>query len=336
MLRGILAGLAAGALWGLVFVVPAWLPHWPPVDLAVGRMLAYALVSLAVMVAAQAHRMRRVGASPAPQGADMPRAEVFGAPPGPLWPTLRQFLAAFALSVLGFWGYYAVLVLSLSDAGPEVPTLIIGTIPLWVMVLGKPGHLRWRALVPGLLLTAAGLALMTHSVQGPGAATGAGSMGVAVDATALPDFWRGVALAGVAMVFWTAFALLNAAWLRQHGDVSITAWANWLGLATGVGTLGLWAVAGSPLAEILARPDLGTYLVLCGATGFGAAWLATILWNEASRRLSASLCGQLIVSETLFALLYAFLLEGHWPTPAQALAACLFTGGILASIKAQR
>jgi drug/metabolite transporter (DMT)-like permease len=246
------------------------------------------------------------------------------APTTSLWPDRRQALAAFVLSVLGFWGYYALLVLSLRDAGPEVPTLIIGTIPLWVMVLGKPGDLRWRALLPGLLLTAAGLALMTESVQAGGGLVEA------------PAFWRGVLLAGVAMVFWTAFALLNSAWLRRNPQVSVTAWANWLGLATGVGTLGLWAVAGSPLREILARPDLVTYLVLCGATGFGAAWLATILWNEASRRLSASLCGQLIVSETLFALLYAFVLEGRWPTPAQWLAAALFTLGILASIKAQR
>jgi drug/metabolite transporter (DMT)-like permease len=246
------------------------------------------------------------------------------APTTSLWPDRRQALAAFVLSVLGFWGYYALLVLSLRDAGPEVPTLIIGTIPLWVMVLGKPGDLRWRALLPGLLLTAAGLALMTESVQAGGGLVQA------------PAFWRGVMLAGVAMVFWTAFALLNSAWLRRNPQVSVTAWANWLGLATGVGTLGLWAVAGSPLREILGRPDLVTYLVLCGATGFGAAWLATILWNEASRRLSASLCGQLIVSETLFALLYAFVLEGRWPMPAQWLAAVLFTLGILASIKAQR
>ncbi len=326
MLRGVLAGLAAGALWGLVFVVPAWLPHWPPVDLAVGRMLAYAGVALGVMVFAQVRRQYH-GRSPA---AGLAAPGVLAAPdspaaaPQPLWPDLRQSLAAFALSLLGFWGYYTVLVLSLSDAGPEVPTLIIGTIPLWVMVLGKPGHLRWRSLLPGLLLTAAGLALMTQAVQGTAAPDAA------------PDFWRGVALAVVAMALWTAFALLNSAWLRHHREVSITTWANWLGLATGVGTLGLWAVAGSPLHEILARPDVGAYLALCGATGFGAAWLATILWNEASRRLSASLCGQLIVSETLFALLYAFLLEGRWPTPLQGLAAALFTLGILASIKAQR
>ncbi len=320
MLTGVLAGLAAGALWGLVFVVPAWLPHWPPVDLAVGRMLAYAGVSLGAMLVLPLLRPRTTLV------ASELANEVANAvtPTTSRWPDRRQAVAAFALSVLGFWGYYALLVLSLRDAGPEVPTLIIGTIPLWVMVLGKPGHLRWQALLPGLLLTAAGLALMTESVQAGGGLVQA------------PAFWRGVMLAGVAMVFWTAFALLNSAWLRRNPQVSVTAWANWLGLATGVGTLGLWAVAGSPLREILARPDLVTYLVLCGATGFGAAWLATILWNEASRRLSASLCGQLIVSETLFALLYAFVLEGRWPTPAQWLAAALFTLGILASIKAQR
>ncbi len=324
MLAGVLAGLAAGALWGLVFVVPAWLPHWPPVDLAVGRMMAYAGVSLGAMLVVPLLRPRT---SPLANqvASEIANGEADAvAPTTSLWPDRRQALAAFVLSVLGFWGYYALLVLSLRDAGPEVPTLIIGTIPLWVMVLGKPGDLRWRALLPGLLLTAAGLALMTESVQAGGGLIQA------------PAFWRGVLLAGVAMVFWTAFALLNSAWLRRNPQVSVTAWANWLGLATGVGTLGLWAVAGSPLREILARPDLVTYLVLCGATGFGAAWLATILWNEASRRLSASLCGQLIVSETLFALLYAFVLEGRWPMPAQWLAAALFTLGILASIKAQR
>lgn len=319
MLQGVLAGLAAGALWGLVFVLPAWLPTWPPLDLAVGRMGAYAGVSFGALVFAQLHQLRvrhrqRTGADP----------DHTGDPPERLWPNLRQALAAFFLSLLGFWGYYALLVFSLRDAGPEVPTLIIGTIPLWVMVLGKPGHLRWRTLLPGLLLTAAGLGLMTDAVQG---AQGLGQA---------PAFWRGVALATVAMVSWTAFSLLNAAWLQRSPQVSATAWTNWLGLATGVGALCLWAAAGSPLREIASRPELFTYLWLCGLTGFGAAWVATIFWNQASRLLSASLCGQLIVSETLFALLYSFALEGRWPSLAQGLAALLFTLGILASIRAQR
>jgi drug/metabolite transporter (DMT)-like permease len=301
VLQGVLAGLAAGALWGLVFVVPAWLPHWPPVDLAAGRLMAYGLMALGAMVA-----VRLVRGTPL------------------ICPTPRQALSALGLSVLGYWGYYTVLVLALSDAGAEVPTLVIGTIPLWVMVLGKPGHLRWSALVPGLALTASGLGLMTLSVQTPDMADAA------------PEFWRGVALAALAMVSWTVFALLNARWLRAHPQVSTTEWANWLGLATGLGALALWLAAGSPWPQMQAREGFGLFLMLCVGTGFGAAWLATVLWNVASRRLSASLCGQLIVSETLFALLYAFTLEGRWPTPAQALAALLFTLGILASIRAQR
>jgi drug/metabolite transporter (DMT)-like permease len=61
-----------------------------------------------------------------------------------------------------------------------------------------------------------------------------------------------------------------------------------------------------------------------------------VLWNVAGQRLSASLCGQLIVSETLFALLYSFLWDGRWPHAVELMAALLFVLGILASIKAHR
>jgi drug/metabolite transporter (DMT)-like permease len=130
--------------------------------------------------------------------------------------------------------------------------------------------------------------------------------------------------------------LLNSAWLTRHPEVNATAWANWLGLATGAAALVLWAVAGSPAQVLRAQSAAPLFAVLCLATGVGSAWFATILWNVASRRLSASLCGQLIVSETLFALAYSFAWDGRWPAPAEAAAVVLFTLGILASIKAHR
>ena len=239
-------------------------------------------------------------------------------------PTPSQALAAAGLSILGFTGYYLLLVLAIRDAGTEVPTLVIGTIPVWVMLLGKPGHLRWPALLPGLVLTAAGLVLMMGAAQG---------LARSADA---PHFWRGALFAGVSLVCWTAFAILNARWLKRHSQVQVTEWANWLGVATGLGALLLWAVAGSPLPQLVAQPDRGMFLALALGTGFGSAWLATILWNVASRRLSASLCGQLIVSETLFALFYSFAWDGQWPSASQLAACVLFTLGILASIKAHQ
>lgn len=295
---GILAGLAASALWGLSFVAPRMASGFAAMDVTAGRFITYGLVALGMM--AWGLHTRRL-------------------------PTPRQFVAALMLSLLGFTGYYLLLVLAIRDMGVAMPALIIGTIPVWVMLLGKPQGLRWSALLPGLGLTVAGLLLMADV---PAGADEGASQGL--------HFWRGLASAGGALVSWTAFALLNAAWLKRHPEVRATEWANWLGVATGLGGLVLWLLAGTPAAALAATPGIGFFLLLCLAIGFGSSWLATILWNLASQRLSASLCGQLIVSETLFALVYSFAWDGHWPAPAQWAASVLFTLGILASIKAHR
>ena len=301
MLKGVAAGLAAGALWGLVFVAPRMVGGLSPVDFTAGRFLSYGVFSLALMVI-----IRRA-----------------------VWPTRQQAFAALGMSVLGFTGYYLLLVLAIRDAGTEVPSLIIGTIPLWMMLLGKPAGLRWGALLPGVLLTLLGLGLMMRVTQGHGLELGAAAAGV-------PDLWRGVVFAVVAMALWTAFGLLNAAWLKKHPEVNATTWANWLGVATGLGALVLWLAMGSDAKVLIGQPGFALAAILCIATGVGSAWLATILWNIASQRLSASLCGQLIVSETLFALLYSFMWDNHWPSLLQALACLLFVVGIFASIRAHR
>jgi len=294
MLTGVMAGLGAGALWGLIFVMPRMLGDYSGVDMTAGRFVAYGVLAACVMALGWRRRPR---------------------------PTLRQAGAALGLSILGFSAYFLLLVLAIQDAGTEVPTLIIGTIPLWVMLLGKPVALRWRGLLPGLVLTLAGLLLMMSATQ----ASPAGQGG---------HFYQGVALACAAMASWTLFALLNAAWLKRNPQVNATDWANWLGIAAGLGALLLWCFAGSDLPKLAEQPDLGLFAFLCLSTGFGSAWLATILWNLASQRLSASLCGQLIVSETVFALLYSFAWDGQWPSLVQAAACALFILGILASIKA--
>ena len=300
MLTGILAGLAAGALWGLVFVAPRMVEMgaggYSSIDLTAGRFAVYGVLAALVMLIGM--RSRRL-------------------------PTLRQAWAALVMSVLGFSGYYLLLVLAIRDAGTEVPSLVIGTIPIWVMLLGKPQGLRWASLLPGLALTLAGLALMMGSTHEAGQGAAA-------------HFWRGMLFVSASLVCWTAFAILNSAWLKRHPEVNATDWANWLGVATGLGALLMWLTAGSDAGVLAARADRGTFLLLCVVAGVGSTWLATILWNLASQRLSASLCGQLIVSETIFALLYSFAWDGRWPTLVQLTACVLFTLGNLASIRAHR
>jgi drug/metabolite transporter (DMT)-like permease len=295
---GIAAGVGAGAFWGMTFVAPLLLPGVGHTDLTVGRYLSSALLSLGFLVFMALRGRLRL-------------------------PTARQGLDALWLSVLGYTGYYLVLVWSVEAVGAALPALIVGTIPLWMMLLGKPQHLRWAALLPGLLLTAGGLSLMVMQPDGEAMVGG-------------PGLWSGIGWAVLAMVSWTAFGLLNARWMRRHPDVDSTLWANWLGVAAGLGSLGLWVVDGSPVGTLVARPDFGLFVAVCVVTGIGAAWVASVLWNVASRRLSTSLLGQLIVSETVFALIYAFAWKRDWPAPLQLLACVLFVAGILASIRAHR
>ncbi len=299
MLKGVLAGLGAGALWGMVFVVPRMTPGLTSVDLTAARFVSYGGFAALAMALTRSSQP---------------------------WPTLAQALTALGLSMLGATGYYLLLALGIQHAGTEVPTLIIGTIPLWLMLLGKPLRLKWSALWAGLVLTAAGLLLMMQT-------TLQAATNLASDAS---RFWYGVALAGAAMLCWTAFALLNAAWLKRHPQVSAMQWANWLGVATGLSALLLWLLCGSKPNELLALDELALIATICIVTGIGSGWAASILWNIASRRLSVSLSGQLIVSETLFALLYSFAWDRAWPGALQWLASVLFTLGILASIRAHQ
>ena len=315
---GILAGLAAGALWGLVFVAPRMVlgsggdanisTGFTSVDLTAGRFLSYGLIAAVLMF---------IGLK-------------FGKGTREL-PDLNQAIAALGLSLLGFTGYYLLLVLAINDAGTEMPTLIIGTIPIWVMFLGKQQGLSFRSLLPGLLLTAAGLGLMAYvQLQGQTEIQSQVS-------TQIPtNYWRGIAYALTSMVCWTIFAILNSAWLKKHPEVSAADWANWLGVATGLGAWLLWLFAGSDLKTMTSEPKFASFALICIATGLGSAWLATICWNIASQRLSASLCGQLIVSETVFALIYSLWWDGQLPDLLAIVAGVMFVLGILASIKAHR
>ena len=241
-------------------------------------------------------------------------------------PTLRQAAVALGLSVLGYTGYYLLLALAIGDAGSVLPTLIIGTIPLWMMVLGKPDHLHWRGLWPGFVLTALGLGVMVWAEQAQSTAQVIGH----------PHFWRGLGFAVLAMLSWTAFGLLNAAVLKRDPTVRSSDWANWMGIAAGVGGLAMWFAQGSEWSQLVQRDDFGTFLWVCAFTGIGAAWVASVLWNVASRHLSPSLAGQLIVSETVFGVVYSFVWDGQWPALAQWLACGLFVAGILASVRAHR
>ena len=150
------------------------------------------------------------------------------------------------------------------------------------------------------------------------------------------------ALAGVlcavgALACWTWYALDNARFLKRHAHVSSVEWAMLYGLASGAIALAVGAVAlalqqagGGDAAP--ARDWPRDWLV-CLLLALGASVIGNYLWNLASRRVPVTLSGQLILSETLFALLYGFVYAQRMPRPLEWAAMLLLTAGVLWSVR---
>ena len=309
MLSGVAYALAAGMMWGLVFVGPLLLPEYPAALHSFGRYLAFGLIALPVgwIDRRELARLER-----------------------------SDWVEALKLAAVGNLLYYLCLASAIQRAAGPLPTMIIGTLPVVISICAnllnhrRDGRLPWAKLAPALAVMLAGIACV-NQVELSLLAAG-------VDA----DYRRyasGAVLAVGALVCWTWYPLRNADWLRGHAGRSPRVWATAQGLATlplaVAAYLLFWAwtaATNDPFAMPLGpRPQ--AFVGLMAAIGLLASWLGTICWNEASQRLPTAMVGQLIVFETIAALVYAYLLRGQWPQALTVLGIVLLLVGVLWAVR---
>lgn len=315
LVTGTLFALAAGLMWGLVFVGPLLLPDYPATLQSFGRYLAFGLIALPL-----AWFDRR---------------------------TLRQLTRAdwreaLRLALVGNVVYYLFLASAIQRAGGPLPTMIIGTLPVVIAVTANFGRQRagtrveakfgWRQLAPSLGLIAAGIALVNQVELEQLRRDPAADMA---------RYATGALLAVGAVACWTWYPIRNAQWLRAHPDRSPRGWATAQGLATlplallGYALTWAWfAARQDPLAMPFGPRPL-FFIGLMFTIGLLASWLGTLCWNEASQRLPPTLAGQLIVFETLSALAYAFVLRGHAPQPLTLAGVALLVAGVMWALRAK-
>jgi drug/metabolite transporter (DMT)-like permease len=309
MAAGLFFSLAAGMMWGLVFVGPLMLPEYPAALHTFGRYLAFGVIALPLAFVDRTE-LRRL--------------------------TRADWLAALRLAAIGNVLYYLFLASAIQRAGGALPTMIIGTLPVVIAVSAnvlnhqRDGRFPWRQLMPALVLILLGIACVNHVewtalLQNPQADT--------------TRYITGAMLAVGAVVCWTWYPLKNADWLRGHPDRNPRVWATAQGLATlplallGYATYWSWTwVTKDPLPMPLG-PRPFEFMSLMMAIGLFASWLGTLCWNAASQRLPTALAGQLIVFETLAALAYAFALRGHGPEPLTLLGIALLVVGVIAGVR---
>ena len=311
LMSGVAFALAAGLMWGLVFVGPLMLPEYPATLQSFGRYLAFGLIALPL------------GWFDRTKLRELTRAD---------------WVEALKLALVGNIVYYLFLASAIQRAGGPLPTMVIGTLPVVIAIVSnlrdhrRDGRLRWRSLVPSLLLIGAGIAFVNHVELEQLKADPQADMA---------RYALGALLAVGAVACWTWYPIRNADWLRVHPDRSPRTWATAQGLATlplaALGCVGFWtwnAATGSAF-EMPFGPMPARFVGLMLAIGLFASWLGTLCWNEASQRLPTTLAGQLIVFETLSALAYAFVLRGHAPAPATLAGIVMLVAGVMWALRAR-
>lgn len=293
MVIGIIFAIVSGLLWGLIFIGPLLVPEYPGIFQAAGRYIAFGLISLPLSWYDRKHLCKLL-----PQ----------------------DWLEAIKLVLTGHLLYYACLASAIQRIGAPISTAIIGTLPvlITISVYIFSDHTQ----PPNEKISCYSIMISIFLI-------GTGLLCVNISELKFEDFiynsWKeyviGMMLSIISVICWSWYALRNARWLRLHPSNKPFTWANAQGIVTLPLSLIVYCIIciyshyfqHEFLLPFGPRPTF--FILLMILIGFCCSWLGTFFWNAASQRLPAILMGPLIVFETIFGLIYAFVHRKLWPSP---------------------
>lgn len=299
-LLGVTYGMGAGALWGLVFLAPELVNDFTPLQLSIGRYLAYgALGGLLI---------------------------------GRRWPRVLNIVTRDEwrnLAILALTGstlYYILLSAAIQWGGIAMTSLIVGFLPVIVTIIGSREHgaVALRKLTLSLLLCVGGTVCISWQALNP------------ADPGMITTRLAGLLCAIGALASWTIFAILNNRCLIRLSHVSAHDWSLLTGVLAGLQTALLIPV--SVVFEPLHHSGSAwlRFAVISVAVASLASVVGNGLWNRMSRLLPLTLAGQMVLFETLFALLYGFLWDRRLPTALEAAAFLLVVLSVTSCISVHR
>jgi len=285
---GIVYALAACFIWGLIFIVPQFMTGFSSIEVALGRYLFYGVVSLLIFAQAQWRMRKRYS--------------------GAVW------LKAFYFSLISTIGYYTFVVLSLRFSTPSVCALILGISPITIAFYGNwmQRETTFKSLIfPSLLILLGLIAINIPHFQAAG--------------KLFYSHGAGLACGFVALLAWSWYVVANARFLKEHQQVRSSDWCTLIGVATFFWVLLFALVIAAFFQEelhlkkyITLSIDLTRFLIGSAILGVLCSWVGAWAWNRASLRLPVSLAGQLTIFETLFGVLFIFILQQQMPPAIEA------------------
>jgi drug/metabolite transporter (DMT)-like permease len=292
--------MAAGTLWGTVFLTPEIASDFGALELTIGRYLAYGLIAALLIGTRWKSLFAKLGK--------------------------KEWIALMWLALTGNTLYYIFVTQAVQLGGIAMTSLIVGLVPVAVTIAGsrQANAVPLRRLLPSTLLCiASAVAVGWDAVDSLLAANGIGPV-------------IGMIFAFASLISWTTFALINAKWLGHLRGINAHDWSLLIGIASGAQSLILLPIALIILPLNHSSADWAGFI----AVSLGIALLASIagnaLWNQANRLMPLTLVGQMVLFETLFALIYAFIWEQRGPTMNESIAFACVVASVISCMAAHR
>ncbi|MBA3958338.1 MAG: DMT family transporter [Parachlamydiaceae bacterium] len=282
MLIGISYALAACLIWGLIFVVPGFMPEFNAIEIAFGRYLVYGSISTLFLLKS---RLNHHGSYP-----------------------LKIWLKATHFSLMATVVYYISLVLALRYANPAICALILGVSPITIAFYGnwKQRECSFKHLILPSVLILVGLLIMNapHLMNNEAAS----------------EYALGLLLCLISLLAWSWYVVANAKFIKDHPHIPSNEWSTLIGVTSliWIGLLGLffgifYSDSIDMTKYITISPELMNFIYGSLALGVLCSWLGAFLWNKASPHLPVAIAGQLTIFETVFGLCFVYLLKQELP-----------------------
>jgi drug/metabolite transporter (DMT)-like permease len=307
--QGVAAGVFSGVFWGIVFLIPAVLHEFSPFLIVVVRYSFYGIICSAVIF----FMRYAVGNKDYALFSKLNRE--------------RQFV----LIKLVFFGnifYYLAVSGAVQLIGIAAVSLIEGLVPVMSVIFGRSAGTSLKRLSPPLILIVLGLIAINTDLF------------TAFPDKSLADKLIGVTLAFLALFSWSYYAVTNARSIQLYSDFRPSEWSALFGAATGIFAAIIatasFLILGGEVPESMMRGEPSLFFTMAAILAVFPSFIGTICWNTASKKLPISLSGQMIVFETIFALVYGFIYYSRFPRMLETAAIVLMVAGVVWSIRLHR
>jgi drug/metabolite transporter (DMT)-like permease len=219
---------------------------------------------------------------------------------------LSIWIKSLGYSLVSSFGYYIFVVLSLRYASPAICALILGICPITIAFYGnwKQKECSFRSLVLPSVLIFVGLVMI--------------NLLPILNTESPSTYLLGLACGFICLGTWSWYVVANSRFLKNNPEVDSKDWVTLLGITTFfwavIFAIGLCLLYPETMGKFIHFDNsLWSFVIGCAILGLICSWFGTFLWNKASVALPVSLIGQLNIFETIFGLIFVYLLEQRLP-----------------------